>query len=64
MFSRSATASARFVGLVRDPTIGTPMIAALNNISLEMCYWDRDLDQDPLFVDRDPVPAAREITLS
>ena len=35
-----------------------------NNISLEMCYWPRDLDRDPLFVDRDPIPAAREITLS
>ena len=35
-----------------------------NNISLEMCYWDRDLDRDPLFVDRDPIPAAREVTLS
>src|SRR5260221_710839 len=27
MLSRSATASARLVGLVREPTIGTPMIA-------------------------------------
>ena len=35
-----------------------------NNISLEMCYWPRDLDQDPLFADPDPVPAAREINLS
>lgn len=31
-----------------------------NNISLEMCYWDRDFDVDPFFLDENPVPAARD----
>lgn len=34
-----------------------------NNISLEMCWWDRDLDQNPVWEDKDPIPAAREIML-